>query len=144
MKLYLDNSFLNRPFDDPAISDNKIETDVLFVILRAIKARKVMLINSALVEYENSKNTQHHRRNFVKRVLSFATRFQSVTPVIRTRARYIEQEFSMDALDALHIASAEAAKADSFITCDHSIIKRYTDDKIVVCNPISFINTWKQ
>ena len=144
MKLYLDNSFLNRPFDDPAVSDNKIEADVLFVILRAVKAKKVALINSALIEYENNKNTQRHRQIFVKRVLSFATYFQPVTPVIRTRALCIEQEFSIDALDALHVASAEAAKANNFITCDHSIIKRYTDDKIMVYNPISFINAWKQ
>ena len=144
MKLYLDNSFLNRPFDDPAVSDNKIEADILFVILRAAKARKVTLINSALIEYENNKNTQQHRQNFVKRVLNFTAQFQSVTPVIRTRALCIEQEFSVDALDALHVASAEAAKADYFITCDHVIIKRYTDDKIMIHGPISFINTWKQ
>jgi hypothetical protein len=30
MKLYLDNSFLNRPFDNPDIPENKIEAEILF------------------------------------------------------------------------------------------------------------------
>jgi len=30
MKLYLDNSFLNRPFDDPLVGMNKDEGSVLF------------------------------------------------------------------------------------------------------------------
>ena len=37
MTLYLDNSFLNRPFDDPEIRINGLEGEVLFLILDLAK-----------------------------------------------------------------------------------------------------------
>jgi hypothetical protein len=52
MKLYLDNSFLNRPFDNSDIPENKIEAEILFQILKLVKEGKIILVNSAMIEYE--------------------------------------------------------------------------------------------
>jgi hypothetical protein len=35
---------------------NKLETEILFWILRLIKEQKIILVNSAVIEYENSLN----------------------------------------------------------------------------------------
>jgi hypothetical protein len=37
MKIYVDNSFLNRPFDNPEIPENKIDAEILFQILKLVK-----------------------------------------------------------------------------------------------------------
>lgn len=42
-------------------------------------------------------------------------------------------------LDALHLASAEAAAADYFLTCDDRLIKRYKGS-LAVLTPLDFIN----
>ena len=142
MKLYLDNSFLNRPFDDQSISRNHIETQVLFEVLHMAASGRADIVNSAVVEYENSKNSNPKRKNFVATSLKAALFFQAVTPAIRDRAQHIEQVFGITPLDALHIASAEAADADVFLTCDRAIIKRYIDTRIVIMNPVTFFETY--
>lgn len=56
MIVYLDNSFLNRPFDDPELGVNKLEAEILLSIIKLAKNGKVNLINSSVIEYENSVN----------------------------------------------------------------------------------------
>ena len=69
MKLYLDNSFLNRPFDNPNVVQNRLEAEILFLILRLVRERKVILVNSAMIEYENSLNPFPERKAFIKEFL---------------------------------------------------------------------------
>ncbi|MFY9463262.1 MAG: hypothetical protein WAP52_03700 [Candidatus Sungiibacteriota bacterium] len=45
MKIYLDNSFLNRPFDEPSLGWNRLEADTLFLILERIKENKLRLVD---------------------------------------------------------------------------------------------------
>jgi predicted nucleic acid-binding protein len=142
MQLYLDVSFLKRPFDDLSIQTNRIEADLLFVILREVALQRITLIHSALIEYENSKNTHERRRAFTSYILRSATTFQSVTPKIRDRAIHLGRTCRIASIDALHIASAEAADADFFVTCDHALIKRYADDIVVVSSPVAFIHAY--
>lgn len=69
MKVYFDNSVLNRPFDDPNQGFNRLETDILFWILRLIEEGALILVNSSVVEYENSLNPSLERNLFVKSAL---------------------------------------------------------------------------
>ena len=59
---------------------------------------------------------------------------------IKHRAEALEQE-GLRALDALHIACAEAAGCDYFVTCDDRLKKRYGRKKraLRVCTPIEFV-----
>lgn len=56
MIIYLDNSFLNRPFDDPEIGTNKLEAEILSLIVKLASKNKVNIVNSSVIEYENSLN----------------------------------------------------------------------------------------
>jgi len=78
MKLYLDNSFLNRPFDNPEIFQNRLESEILFWILDLIKNGKAILVNSAIIEYENNFNPFPERKIFVKEILKLAKIYQNV------------------------------------------------------------------
>jgi len=63
----LDNSVLNRPFDNSEITINRLETEILFWIIDLIKKDKIILVNSAMIEYENSLNPFPEKENFYRR-----------------------------------------------------------------------------
>lgn len=48
------------------------------------------------------------------------------------------EKFSIKGIDSLHLACAEALKADCFVTCDDRIIKSYKGT-IKVKNPMDFV-----
>jgi predicted nucleic acid-binding protein len=125
VKLYLDNSFLNRPFDDPQVGMNKDEGSVLFAIIQLAKEGRVHLVRSALIEVENATNDIAARKSFVDSVMNLAAVYQNLSDSIVSRAQTIVQEYRLQPLDAAHLASAEAAQVDFFITCDYTVLKRY-------------------
>jgi len=63
---------------------------------------------------------------------------QSVTESILSRAEDLEQQ-GLKPIDALHLACAEAARVDCFLTCDDRVIRRYSGAPMKVLNPVDFI-----
>ena len=49
-----------------------------------------------------------------------------------------EKAETLKPLDALHVASAEAAGADYFLTCDDRLPRHYTGP-LTILNPVDFI-----
>jgi predicted nucleic acid-binding protein len=141
MKLYLDNSFLNRPFDNPDIPENKIEAEILFQILKLIKEGKIILVNSAMIEYENSLNPFPERKIFVENVLKLAKVYQNVNEEVYLKAKEITKKFKIENFDALHLACALCAKVDFFITCDYNLVKKFKNDLKVV-TPLKFLKEY--
>jgi predicted nucleic acid-binding protein len=47
------------------------------------------------------------------------------------------EQAGVKALDALHLACAEAAGAERFLTCDDRLIRRYSG-QMIVQNPVTF------
>ncbi len=137
MKLYLDNSFLNRPFDDPLAGMNTKEGSVLFDIIRLAKEGRVQLVSSAMNEVENAANEITARKSFAASVMHLATTYQNLSDSIVRRAQTIVQEYRLQPLDAVHLASAEAAQVDFFITCDYTMLKRYQGTLHIV-SPLQF------
>jgi predicted nucleic acid-binding protein len=142
VKLYLDNSFLNRLFDDPLIRSNKLEGETLLWVIDLIQQRKVTLVHSPFVEHENATNPFPERKSFVSGVMRLATLYQDIDEETETRAATLVEEMGVQPVDALHIAAAEAAQVDYFITCDYAVIKRYRGN-IRVVSPLSFIHDYK-
>lgn len=139
MRIYLDNSVLNRPFDDQSIFKIRLETIGAFFIFELIERRKIRLVNSSVIEYENSKNPFFERKIWITSYLSKASYHQKINLRIKERAQDI-QKLTIQAIDSLHLASAEAAGVDYFITCDYDVIKKYKG-KLKVFNPVDFIRT---
>jgi predicted nucleic acid-binding protein len=137
VKLYLDNSFLNRPFDDPLAGMNTKEGSVLFDIIRLAKEGRVQLVSSAMNEVENAANEITARKSFAASVMHLAATYQNLSDSIVRRAQTIVQEYRLQPLDAVHLASAEAAQVDFFITCDYTVLKRYQGTLHIV-SPLQF------
>lgn len=143
MLIYLDNSFLNRSFDNLDIPLNRVETEILFWILDLIYKEKVILVNSSLIEYENSFNPFLERKSFVEEVLSRAKIYQNVNEKIYNRAKKIAKQFEIKSLDALHLATAKEAKVDFFITCDYNLIKKFKGE-LKIISPTKFLEEYEK
>lgn len=142
MTLYLDNSFLNRPFDDPQIRINGLEGEVLFLILDLAEKGNAQLSNSSVIEYENSLNPFLERRMFVETILDKTKTYQNLNAQIEKRAKQLIQDFRITPIDALHLATAEYAHVDFFITCDYNLIRKYRGN-IRVVTPLEFLTYYE-
>ncbi len=141
MRIYLDTSVYNRPFDDQAQPRIWLETLALSVILQLVESGEVELVASSVVAYENSRNPFAERQEWVERVMALAADYRPVTPAIRDRAASL-QETGIKSLDALHVATAEAAGAAWFITVDNRLIRNYRrrpDQGLAIIDPATFI-----
>ena len=138
MKLYIDTSVYNRPFDDQTQPRIWLETLALGLILQLVESREATLVNSSVLEFENSQNPFPLRREWMERCLSLATEYESVDEAIRDRAREYEKQ-GISAIDALHIATAESANVDFFIASDDRLLKKGKQFKVKSMNPVDFV-----
>ena len=122
MKLYLDNSFVNRFFDDPSIGAHKLEREVLLRILSHALDGQIQLVHSSVIAFENGRNPFPQRKQFVEQVMQSASMFQSYTETAHERAEQLVSERTFSLYDARHIAVAETAQVDFFLTCDYDLI----------------------
>ena len=139
-RLYLDTCVYNRLFDDQSQPRIWLETLAFSVIVQMIEDKTVVLVASSVVSYENSVSSDAVARNWVTRCTALACENQFVDVRIRERAEELERE-GFKALDALHLACAEAAGCDYFVTCDDRLMKRYRRRRraLKICNPVEFV-----
>ncbi|MBD2776105.1 PIN domain-containing protein [Iningainema tapete] len=125
MKVYLDTSALNRIFDDQLQARIYLEATSMQLIFLLIEHGAVELISSDALVFETQRNPYNNRQNFVQQVLQKANYFQKIDHTVTTAAQYIEIHDKIKGVDSLHLACAEVAGADCFVTCDDRMIKRY-------------------
>ncbi len=142
IKIYLDVCCLNRPFDDQIQDRIRLETEAVIVILKYIEQGKVLLINSDAIFYEISKIPDSERKEKVFSLISKAQMYIKFNQKILDRAKEI-QKLGIKSYDALHVACAEEAESDIFLTTDDKLLKKLKKYqykiKIKVDNPLSWI-----
>ncbi|MBW4650024.1 MAG: PIN domain-containing protein [Kastovskya adunca ATA6-11-RM4] len=136
--VYLDTSAYNRPFDDQTQPKIFLETQAVVIILQMVEAKAVELISSSVLEYENDRNPHPINQEAMSRYLQLAELRQEVDEAIRQKAEDLEQN-GLKAIDALHVACAEAINSDYFITCDKRLINRCSGLTMKVMNPADFV-----
>jgi predicted nucleic acid-binding protein len=102
VKIYLDTSAYNRPFDDQTQPKIFLESQAVAIILQMAGLR------------------------------------QKVNEAIGQRAEQLEHN-GVKAVDALHVACAEAVGSDYFLTCDKRLINRCSTLTMKVMNPVDFV-----
>lgn len=141
-RIYLNNSTLNRPFDDQSQARIKLETEALFQILSDIDLRNSKLILSEVPELENSKNPYYSVKIRIDELISKAGKKVKVNANTRRQAKLFENA-GLNGMDALHLAAAIQGKIDFFITCDDSFLKKAkkatSDQTIKIMNPIEYV-----
>jgi len=123
MLLYLDLNCFNRPFDDQSQERIARETEaVLHILQRALDGTDA-LAWSAVLTFENSKHPIPERRDEIGSWAQRATIQVGIDGRVSRRARELA-EGGINPLDAAHLACAEVASCDRFLTCDDRLLSR--------------------
>jgi predicted nucleic acid-binding protein len=138
LKIYLDNCCFNRPFDDQIHQKVILETLAKLYIQELIAESKLDLVWSYVLKYENSRNIAKAKRTIIAQWEKLSVEFIGKSKPLDALAHEVE-ETGIKPFDALHIACAITAQCDYLITADKRMTK-YQDARIVVCNPVDFIN----
>ncbi|MGH3088135.1 MAG: type II toxin-antitoxin system VapC family toxin [Rubrobacteraceae bacterium] len=123
MRLYFDNNVYNRPFDDQSVPRNRAEARAVEALFEAIGAGEATLVSSFVVDAENRLSPDDSRRERVRALIGSAGQRVGRRRAILQRARILN-DAGLAGRDALHLAAAEQARADYFVTCDDKLIKR--------------------
>ncbi|MDR2142989.1 MAG: PIN domain-containing protein [Treponema sp.] len=137
-KIYLDNCCYNRPYDDQVQPKVILETLAKLYIQERVLKQKIDLVWSYVLKFENSRNVLESKRAAIAQWEKASVEFVGKSEPLVELAREVEKT-GIKPFDALHIACAIMAHCDCLITVDKRMPK-YRDDRIVICNPVDFIN----
>jgi len=118
-----------------------LEAEAIFSVLGLCKTGKLELVSSEVLELEIEKNPLATRRDYAKSVLELIQWQVTLNENIELRANTF-LSLGLQPFDALHLASAEEAKADYFCTCDDRFLKqarRIHDLEILLVTPLELI-----
>jgi predicted nucleic acid-binding protein len=120
MVLYLDICCLKRPFDDQAQPRIRIETEAVLGLL-AEDASRVTFVRSVAHDLENDQNPLAWRAERVGAWLAERPLVDHQAEALRIRTAQL-MAGGLRGFDALHLACAEAADVDAFVTCDDRLL----------------------
>lgn len=123
MKVYLDTCSIQRPLDTRSQIRITLEAEAVIGILALCEAGQVDLISSAALIFETRSTPDPVRREYGWMTLSKARYSIDLDDQIEQRARTLVA-LGIHPLDALHLASAEAAQAEYFCTCDDKLLAK--------------------
>lgn len=140
MRLYIDLSCFNRPFDNQGQERIRRETDAIFAILRRIIEGNDTLIWSWVLTFENARHPKPERRDEIALWEGRAEKSIALSTNLQERARQIAQQ-GIAVLDAAHLASAEAGGVDVLLTCDDVVLRRAQRLGLAlrVLNPMAYL-----
>ena len=145
MKIYLDNCCYNRPYDNQSQMRVFLETQAKLYIQHLVLEKKLELVSSFVLQYENYENPDLAHRDSITQFLVNATGYVGVENAedIRQMANDLMQQ-GIKMKDAAHLACAIKAGCDYFITTDDKLLKKYSGDKIKVGSPLNFLGVLEE
>jgi predicted nucleic acid-binding protein len=120
VKLYLDVCCLKRPFDDQTQPRIRLETEAALGLL-AEGSLRFTLVRSVAHDLENDQNPLPWRAERVRAWLAERPLFEPEAEVLRRRTAEL-MGGGVRAFDALHLACAELAGVEVFVTCDDRLL----------------------
>ena len=137
IKVYLDNCCYNRPYDDQTQLRIELETKAKLSIQHQIVEKRILLVSSVILEFENNDNPYELRKVVINDFLKNASDYVDESKEVVTIAHEVSRK-GIKVKDASHIACAIYAKCDYFLTTDDRLLK-YNDDRIQIISPVDFI-----
>lgn len=141
-KIYLDTCCFNRPFDDQTQERIHLEAEAVLAILSKIEKGQWDWIGSEVLtdEIEQTPDTQKLSR--AKLLSGFIRENVQVGEKEIKRAMEL-REAGFQTFDALHLACAESASVDVFLSTDDRLLKlakrRSNVLQIRVMNPLKWV-----
>jgi predicted nucleic acid-binding protein len=141
-RVYLDVCCLNRPFDDQRQDRIRLEAEAVLLVLGRCEAGVWQWVSSAVVEEAVNHTPSADRRQRVTSMLRAAQDTAALTDAAVIRAREL-QAMGFRSYDALHLACAEEAAVDVFLTTDDRVLRAaalHADALTVrVVNPLTWL-----
>jgi predicted nucleic acid-binding protein len=116
-RIYLDACCLNRPFDDQSQDRIRLEAEAVILILAHIESGEWSWIGSEILLYEIEQTPDQERRARVLLLTKLVKHTILVGDEEVHRAEELEA-LGLSGYDALHLACAEAGRADVLLTTD--------------------------
>ncbi len=140
VRVYLDNCSYNRPYDDQSQMRVHLETQAKLHIQDMIREKRIELVTSYILDFENSNNRSMQKRMAIKR---FMEEYAALYVSNRNENEIAEladsiMETGIKEKDAYHVACAMMAQCNYFVTTDDRLLK-YRSDKIAMVTPEEFI-----
>jgi hypothetical protein len=139
--VYLDYNCFQRPFDNPLDTRIQIEALSCLEIIRRADEGRVVLVWSFMHDDESRLCPYPERRAEMLRLSGVCRKRQGPAEPIRERARNFAKEQHLSANDALHLAAAIEAGAESMLSCDDVFLHRARRIGlgIALMNPVDYI-----
>jgi len=139
--IYLDYNCFQRGFDDPRWIKIKLEALACEAIFVKAEKKGIKLIWSFMHEDENTLCPFMERKLEVFRLSSLCKTRILPDQQIFSLAKGFQQKARLSSRDAVHLACANQAQCDYFLTCDDDLIKRAKrlDLEMKVMNPVDYI-----
>ena len=141
MKIYLDTCCYNRPFDDQEQDRVHSESEAVLSIIRRCREEGHILVGSFILKIEIDQMPNQARKSNVLVMYSAVNEEVTYNFDIGNRAMALRAIGTVKDMDSLHLASAEYAGADIFLTTDIRLIKacRILPLRTRVLNPVSYL-----
>ena len=142
MRIYLDVSCLNRPFDDQRQPRIRLESEAVQLILEYCGIGVWTQVSSAMASIEIDAMPDQERRGRVRLQLPDDDELLTLDETLMARAAALESSGFKPA-DAVHVAAAEALHADVFLSCDDRLCRRAArlqkQLRVKVDNPLAWV-----
>jgi predicted nucleic acid-binding protein len=121
LRIYLDVSCLNRPFDDQSQVRIRLEAEAITMIFEEIDCGHWQQFSSEMVDIEVEAIRNEERLRRVVALLPERCDTIQLTEKIYGRAETLEH-LGFKAADAVHVAAAEMGVVDVLLTCDDRML----------------------
>ncbi len=111
--------------------------------MNRFETKKWIWIGGSVIDHEIRKISNAERKRRVRELANQVNQHIQVTDKIVERGEQIKQQFGFKSYDALHIACAEHAQADVFLSTDDKLIRaasRNSENLYVhIANPLKWL-----
>lgn len=154
--IYLDTNVYSRPFDDQMQTYIQEEANAFLEIIAEVKAGKLALIRSDILEFEVQNVLSEEKRTKIEDYLQLCSEYIENSEEVLNLGQRIQTDCHIRARDALHIASAIIGQARYFLSCDKKVTemkqarcyrrlaKPYRKEYFSAMNPILFVGKMRK
>ncbi len=130
----------NRILDDRSNSQIYYERNSVMLILELVEMASVELVGSEMLIKEMNDLNDTYKKSVIQMMYELCSEEVRVTKTILDRAEEIRHGSSIKYKDSIHLACAEAAKADALLTTDKKFIS--SANRIKIFTKIMNPNQW--
>ncbi len=132
----------NRPFDDQTQARVHLEAEAVLAVVSEIEQCQLQLLHSEVVDLEIADAPDAQRRERLQALIPRRHRYVRCGPEMSVRALELERR-GFAGIDALHLACAEAAGTDVFLTTDDRRLRKAARNagflRVRVANPLAWM-----